>query len=174
VDNRQTPSKSGCCSGTDTAGKHIAETISGIISKHRTRKGALLPILTDIQREVGYIPEAAVIETARALGIPEAKVYSTITFYTLYSTVRKGKNVIRVCESAPCHIKGAPAIVKALENALGIRMGETTRDGLFTLEFSSCIGVCGVAPAIMVNDRVYGNLTPEMIPQILAAHRATA
>ncbi len=174
MNNRQAPSNVWCCSGPDTRGEDVVETISSIISKHQMRKGALLPILTDIQREIGCIPESAVVEVARALGIPEAKVYSTITFYTLYTTRCKGKNVIRVCESAPCHIEGAPAIVKALEKALGIRMGETTRDGMFTLEFSSCIGVCGVSPAIMINDRVYGNLTPDMIPQILAACRATA
>ena len=148
--------------------------VTRIIGKHRTRKGPLLPILSDIQKEIGYVSESAMVKIAEALDIPASKVYGAVTFYSLYATAPKGKNVIRVCESAPCHVEGARGIVEALERTLGIKMGETTPDGVFSLEFTSCIGVCGVAPAIMINDRVYGNLTPGMIPQILAACRATA
>ncbi|MCR4398856.1 MAG: NADH-quinone oxidoreductase subunit NuoE [Firmicutes bacterium] len=161
------------CGGSGNAGEQ-AERVSAIIAKHRSRKGALLPILSDIQKELGCIPQSAMVMVAESLDIPASKVYGTATFYTLYSTRPKGKNVIRVCESAPCHVKGASAVVEALERALGIRMGETTPDGMFTLEFTSCIGVCAEAPAIMINDVVYGNLAPESIPRILAEHRATA
>jgi len=154
-----------------TSAPDVVARIERAIENHRSKQGALLPILQEIQGDLGYIPEVAMIEVAESLGIPASKVYGTVTFYTLFSTRPKGKNVIRICESAPCHVEGAEAIVKALEKALGVRMGETTPDGLFTLEFTSCIGVCGVAPAIMINDRVYGNLVPERIPEILAEYR---
>ncbi|MGE5485969.1 MAG: NADH-quinone oxidoreductase subunit NuoE [Ignavibacteriales bacterium] len=162
-----------CHNGTHTAVSENA-VAARIIENHKMRKGALLPILSDIQKEIGYVSGSAMVQIAEALGIPASKIYSTATFYTLYATSPKGRNVIRVCESAPCHVEGAQAIVEALEKNLGIKMGGTTPDGLFSLEFTSCIGVCGVAPAITINDRVYGNLTPAMIPQILAAYRATA
>ncbi|NPV69127.1 MAG: NADH-quinone oxidoreductase subunit NuoE [Firmicutes bacterium] len=149
-------------------------TIERAIERHKSRKGALLPILSEIQNELGWVPESAMVRIAEALDIPASKVYGTVTFYTLYATRPKGKNVIRVCESAPCHVEGASEIVDALERALGVKMGETTPDGLFSLEFTSCIGVCGVAPAIMINDHVYGNLTPDTVRQILATYRATA
>ncbi len=161
-----------CCCGLESTGNECS--VLRIIERHRDQKSPLLPILNDIQREMGRISKSSATIVAEALNIPAARVYSVLTFYTLYSTECKGKNVIRVCESAPCHVEGAQAIVEALQSSLGIKMGQTTRDKLFSLEFTSCIGVCGVAPAIMINDRVHGNLTPGMIPQILAACKATA
>ena len=91
----------------------------------------------------------------------------TASFYTMYSFDPRGKYVIRVCESPPCHILGAQTIFKAIETKLGIKEGETTKDGFFTLEGTSCLGVCSVAPAMMINDEVYGNLDEEKIGKIL-------
>lgn len=145
--------------------------VQNIIDRHLQLEGNLLPILHAIQAELGYLPESAMAQVARALKIPLSKVYGTATFYSLFATHPKGEYVIRICESAPCHIQGAQEVIEALEKELGIKVGETTPDRKFTLELASCIGVCGVAPAIMINEQVHGNLTPAMIPGIIARYR---
>lgn len=145
--------------------------VEAIIAANQGKPGALLPILRGIQREFGYLAEADLLAVAQALGLPMSKVYGTATFYSLFALKPKGKYVIRICESAPCHVEGFPEILEAIKAELGIGLGETTPDWKFSLETTSCIGVCGVAPAIMINDEVYGNLTPEAIPQILAQYK---
>ncbi|MDP3488265.1 MAG: NAD(P)H-dependent oxidoreductase subunit E [Bacillota bacterium] len=107
---------------------------------------------------------------AEAFGVPLAKVWGVATFYSLYSTRPRGRYIIRVCESAPCHVVGAHNILTALGKTLNVRTGETTADGKFTLEVTSCLGICGVAPAIMINDTVHGNLTPELLASVLALY----
>lgn len=158
-------------------GAEMAQTIDWkekageVVAKYGARSDALLLILHELQAETNYLPEEALREVALALDIPLAKVYGVVTFYSMYSVKPRGKYVIRICESAPCHIMGAQDVIAAMEEALGIKMGETTKDGLFTLEFTSCLGVCGVAPAVMINDTVHGNLTPEAVKAILAEYR---
>jgi len=152
------------------AGCAIADRVDQIIQKHAGRPGALMPMLHDVQAALGWIPEEAMDKIAEALDIPAGKVYSTVTFYTLFSTRPTGKYIIRVCESAPCHVEGAAAVMAELERQLGVKPGETTSDGRFTLEYTSCIGICGVAPAIMVGDQVHGNLKPDMIAGVLAQY----
>lgn len=149
------------------AKKRVAE----IVARHGAREDALLAILHDVQAETNSLSESDLIEVARALDIPLSRVYGVATFYSMYSTKPRGKYIIRICESAPCHIMGAEEVIRAFEEALGIKMGETTDDGLFTLEYTSCLGICGVAPAVMINDRVHGNLTPAKVPEILAMYR---
>lgn len=145
--------------------------VSEILAKYSRRPDALVSILHDVQKEAGYLSEEAITEIASGLDIPVSKVYGVATFYTLFSTKPKGQYIIRVCENAPCHVLGAKGIVEALEKELGIPMGGTTSDGKFTLEYTSCLGVCGVAPAIMINEAVYGNLTPERVPLILKEYK---
>lgn len=145
--------------------------VDAIIARHRGRPGPLLPILQGIQEELGYLSEPAMHRVAAALELPPDQVYSVASFYSLFSTHPRGKYVIRVCENAPCHVKGASAIIAELEKALDIKAGETTPDGKFSLEFTSCVGICGVAPAIMVNEEVHGNLTPASIAQVLGQYR---
>ncbi|MBT9176587.1 MAG: NADH-quinone oxidoreductase subunit E [Firmicutes bacterium] len=107
---------------------------------------------------------------AEVFGVPEAKVWGTATFYSLYSTSPRGRHIIRVCESAPCYVVGAMDILKVLEETLDVKPGETTGDGRFTLEVASCLGVCGVAPALMVDLDVHGNLTRDRLNAILAEY----
>lgn len=107
---------------------------------------------------------------AEVFGVPEAKVWGTVTFYSLYSTSPRGRHIIRVCESAPCYVVGAMDILKSLGAMLNVQPGETTSDGRFTLEVASCLGVCGVAPALMVNMDVHGNLTRDKLAAILAEY----
>lgn len=131
----------------------------------------LLPMLHALQDDIGYLPSVVMEEVAVHLEIPVSEVYGTATFYTLYTREPLGKYVIRLCDSPPCHIEGSKKIKKAIQDHLGVEAGGTTRDGAFTFELVSCFGLCGVAPAIMVNDDVYGNLTPEAIPGILSKYR---
>ena len=138
-----------------------------IIQKFDRQRGNLIPLLHELQDALGYLSSEAMEETGIWLNVSLSDVYGTATFYTLFSLVSKGKHIIRYCDSTPCHIEGSKPIRKAIEGALGISTGETTCNGLFTLEKVSCIGLCGVAPAIMIDEDVYGNLTPEMIPGIL-------
>ena len=121
----------------------------------------LLAILHDIQdaSPEHYLSDGDLRAAADHLGLPYSFVHGVATFYTMYSLKPRGKNLIRVCQSPPCHLLGSSTISRELMQLLGIGFGETTADKLFTLEMTSCLGVCGVAPAMMVNDRVYGNLT---------------
>jgi NADH-quinone oxidoreductase subunit E len=134
----------------------------------------LLNILHDIQDASAehYLSDEDLRAAADYLGLPYSFVHGVATFYTMYSLRPRGKHLIRVCQSPPCHLLGSSTISRELIRLLGIGFGETTADKLFTLEMTSCLGVCGVAPAMMVNDRVYGNLTPERIAEVIAELRS--
>ncbi|MDH7481084.1 MAG: NADH-quinone oxidoreductase subunit NuoE [Armatimonadota bacterium] len=147
------------------------EDVKSIVAKHDAFRGNLLPILHEVQAKYGYLPESALEIIADELCIPVSEVYGTATFYTLFSIIPKGTHVIKVCNSAPCHIGGSKAILSAIKDELDIEPGEMTEDGHFSLELTSCLGVCGVGPVIMIDDDIYGNLTPEKIPEILARYR---
>jgi len=153
------------CEGTSLA--DIRECIRGF----GREQGELIPILHAVQGRYGYLTAEAMEEVADWLNIPASEVYGTATFYTLFATKPLGRHVIRLCDSPPCHIEGSVRIREALEADLGVSEGETTDDGLFTLEVISCFGLCGVAPAVMIDEDVYGNLTPEMMPAILAKYK---
>lgn len=145
-----------------------------VIKDFEPKRDNLLPILHAIQAKEGYISEEAMVAVAEHLGISVSDVYGTASFYTLFAREPKGKYTIRLCDSPPCHIEGSRFIKKAIEKELGIKPGETTEDGLFTFEIVSCLGLCGVAPAVMINEDVYGNLTPESIPNILKRYRESS
>ena len=140
-----------------------------IIKKYGNKKENLLQILHDIQNQNpdNYICKEDIYELSKEMEIPVSEIKGTASFYTMFSFTPRGKYIIRVCESPPCHLLGAQTIFEAIESKLGVKVGETTNDGLFTLEGTSCLGVCGVAPAIMINDEVYGNLNEEKIYEIL-------
>ena len=140
-----------------------------ICEKYTPEKDNLLYILHDIQdhHPQHYIPEEAVQVVAEYLNIPTNHIYGVLTFYTMYSTKPRGKNIIRLCESPPCYIKGSTNILRKLKMLLGVNTGETTKDGLFTLELCTCLGVCGNAPVMMINEDVYGDLTEEKVEEII-------
>jgi NADH-quinone oxidoreductase E subunit len=148
------------------------ETIKEIVQTYKDVRGGLIPALHALQAAYGnHLPEGALTELATGLNIPLCRIYGAVTFYTMFSTTPRGKNIIRVCESPPCHLMGAQNIIGVLEDELGIRIGETTRDGLFTLEMTSCIGACDRAPAMMINEEVYGDLTRGRIVEVLKKFR---
>jgi NADH-quinone oxidoreductase subunit E len=144
-----------------------------ILKNYEPQADNLLGILHDVQNasEEHYLTDADLRAVADFLGLAYSFVYGVASFYTMYSLQPRGRYLIRVCQSPPCHLLGSTTISRELIRLLGIGFGETTADRRFTLEMSSCLGVCGVAPAMMVNDRVYGNLTPELIAEVIAGLR---
>lgn len=144
-----------------------------IFSKYTPTKDNLICILHDIQDNdpQHYISEEAVQAISEYLKIPSNHIYGVITFYSMYSTTPRGKNIIRLCESPHCYIRGSENILRKMKNTLNVDIGETTKDKLFTLELCACLGVCGNAPVMMINEDVYGDLTEEKVDDILAKLR---
>lgn len=144
-----------------------------ICNKYAPNKDNLIQILHEIQdtHPQHYISPEAVDVVAEYLKVPANHIYGVLTFYTMYSTSPRGKNIIRLCESPPCYIKGSDNILRKLKVLLGVNTGETTKDGEFTLELCACLGVCGNAPVMMINDDVYGDLTDEKVEEIITKVR---
>ncbi|MBP2146983.1 NADH-quinone oxidoreductase subunit E [Methanofollis sp. W23] len=134
----------------------------------------LLATLQDIQEHHKYLSVESMKMVAEYLGVPESRVFGVATFYKALSLVPQGKKVIKVCNGTACHLRGAPKLVEALEKELGIKNGETTEDGLFTIQTVNCVGACAMAPVVMVNDRVYGKVTISQIPEIIEEERKDA
>jgi len=130
-------------------------------------KSSLIPILQDVQAIYGYLPESALQEIADFVGSPLSRIYGVATFYNQFRLTPLGENVIKVCRGTACHVKNSVNILFALETALNIKAGETTRDKKFTIEVVNCIGACSIAPVISVNDEYYGRLTVKDIPNII-------
>ena len=135
-----------------------------VTSRDRER---LLPLLKESQREYGYLPREAMDEMAHSLGIPIGEVFGVATFYSFLPTVHKGSQIIRICKSVPCYLQEAEMIIECVEKELRIGPGETTPDRKFSFELTNCIGACDRSPAMMINDEVYGSLTPRKISEIL-------
>ena len=129
-----------------------------IIGRSPQNATSLIAVLQNIQREFNYLPQEALIETATALNVPLSKVYGVATFYNAFSLTPRGEKVIRVCQGTACHIKGADLIVEQLEDGLGINTGETSSDLKYTLEVVNCVGVCAMAPVVVLNDKIKGNV----------------
>ena len=149
--------------------RKTVEEIYNKVSNESLEKGDVL-INTLHERQDHYknfIPVEAAEELHNITGVPLSKIYEVLSFYTMFSTKKRGEYVIRVCKSLPCHVDGGAEVVEALKNELKINFGETTEDGLFTLEQSSCLGLCGVSPVMMINEEAYGNLTPEKVKKII-------
>ena len=142
-----------------------------IINQYKDLPGGLIEAYHALQREYSFIPEDSIAYAAQIFDLPLAKAYGVATFYSYLKVGERGKNVIRICESAPCHVAGAKEVVDALEKELGIKMGESTADGKFALEFCECVGQCQATPVITVNRKPYGDVTPEKIPGILAEYK---
>ena len=129
-------------------------------------------VLLEHARDVyGYLPDQALAGLADQLGLPVVDVYAAATFYRALPMRPPGRHVIKVCQSVPCYLKNNPPVIDALEKELGIGPGQTSHDGLFSLQMVNCIGACDKAPAMMIDDTVFGDLTPESVTEILAGYR---
>lgn len=133
-----------------------------IIEECGTKESALIPILQKVQDEYRYLPQEILAFIATALDVPPATVFGVATFYAQFSLDPKGKYIIKVCDGTACHVRGNSTIIDAIRNKVGLKPGQkTTKDMRYTLEMVSCLGACSLAPAVVINDKIYGNLTPE-------------
>jgi len=145
----------------------MREQLDEIFARVDGKPSDLIPILQHIQDVLGYLPREAMTETARFLNMAETSIYGVATFYTQFLLTRPGRHRIKVCHGTACHVRGATEITKAVASQLGIGPGETTDDFEFTVEAVACFGSCALAPVMVVNDKVYGNMTPERVVEIL-------
>jgi NADH-quinone oxidoreductase subunit F len=150
----------------------ILDRLEAVIDGHRATPGNLLPVLQEAQEIMGYLPAPMQEVIAAELKVPGSNIFGTMSFYSMFTWKPKGKYIVRMCQSPPCHVNGSENMLQALQEELGLKVGETSADGLFTLELSACLGVCEVAPAMQINEVVHGNLTREKIRQVLSDYRA--
>ena len=145
----------------------MEQCLNTILSPYEGKPEELIPILQQVQTEVGYLAEPAMLEIARFTGVPESKVYAVATFYTQFRFTPIGKNHVMVCRGTACHVRGAPRILEAIEQQLKIKEGETTPDMEYSLETVACIGACGLAPTMVVNKNTHGRLNAKKVSKIL-------
>jgi NADH:ubiquinone oxidoreductase subunit E len=155
----------------------VAAVVQAAIEKHGKKHDGLIPILSEINHVFGYVPAQAFREVRNQLHDPaeqayvaESQLYALASFYDMLSTKPRGKHVIKFCENAPCHVVGGKAIWDALREKLSLNNGETTPDSKWTLVTTSCLGLCSVGPVLLVDDDMYGNVTPEQILDILGRY----
>ncbi len=154
-----------------TVGIDLA-AIDAIIDSHTegNGKGSLIAILSEIQRQCSYLPREALERVADTLAIPFSQVFGVSTFYKIFSMSPRGRHSVKVCLGTACHVKGAGLLLERLKRDLGVREGETTADGKFTLETVNCLGTCPLAPVVVVDAKYHGNTTPPKVKKILKAH----
>jgi NADH:ubiquinone oxidoreductase subunit E len=156
----------------------LDEVVQRAVEHQGAQRASVIPILSEINETFGYIPVESLGKIRRLINAPEeglfladSHLYATASFYSMFSLKPLGKHVIRFCESAPCHVVGAREVIEAIQNHLGIQVGETTEDKEWTLLTTSCIGMCSVGPVFLVDDEIYGNVTPERVPAILEKYQ---
>ena len=160
----ETKETQGCCCGGN---KDRFAKVDEILAHYNGLKGALIPVLQEAQGAYGFLPKDIISRIAQTLKIPVSQVYGVVTFYSQFHLNPRGRNIIRVCQGTACHVRGAKAVLKALEDELRIAPGQTTTDERFTLETVACLGACGLAPVLMINDDTHGRLTPETVCKLL-------
>ena len=133
-----------------------------------TTKGELIRVLHRAQGIFGYLPKEVQVHVAKRLDVPVSKVYGVVSFYSFFTMNPKGKYDVSVCLGTACYVRGADRILEAITKKIGIGVGETTEDAKFSLRTLRCVGACGLAPVVMINDKVYGRVTPEMVDSIIA------
>ncbi len=144
--------------------------IDEIIEKYKDKKGAVIPVLEEVQVIVGYLPKEVLSRVADGLNISRSIVYGIVTFYSFFSIKPRGKNVIRVCLGTACYVKGAETILDRIKEVLKVEVSEITEDKRFSLEAVRCVGACGLAPVMMINEDVQGHLEPGKIDKILEGY----
>lgn len=153
--------------GSSTDPRSNADELQDIYQRYAGQRSELIPILQDIQDVFGYIPEDAMAETARFLGVRPSAVYGVVTFYAQFYLTRQGKHRVKVCQGTACHVRGGRSIMRAVRKKLGIKAGQTTEDYQFSLEKVACFGSCALAPVVVVDGKVHGRMTPRRAEKLL-------
>lgn len=144
--------------------------VKDILKKYPREKRYTLALLQDIQKEFSYIPKGTLNMVSEYVDTPVSKLYGMATFYKALSLTPKGKHVITVCDGTACHVRGASSVLEEVQKLLKIMPGETTKDGKFSLQIVNCLGSCAIAPVMVVDEKFYGKLTPNMIKEILSEY----
>lgn len=151
--------------------RHLFDKLDNFIDSLHTKDGSLIQVLHHAQEIFGFLPKEVQLYIAKSLNIPPSKVYGVVSFYSYFTTEPKGKYKISVCLGTVCFVKGSDKILEQFEKELGIKVGETTDDLLFSLEGLRCVGACGLAPVVVINGKVYGQVKPGDVSNILDSYR---
>ena len=146
----------------------MREKLLPILEKYRGHKEALIPVLQQVQAELGYLPEEAISEVAHFLGLSRSEIYGVASFYAQFRFERQGEHAVRVCQGTACHVRGGLRIMTTVEQKLGIHPGGTTEDYKFSLEKVACFGSCALAPVMVVDKKVYGRMTTVKAREVLS------
>lgn len=150
--------------------KKITVEIRNLVDKWKDKEGNLIMILHEIQNQHGYVPRELALELSGLLDVPLARIYEVITFYNFFKLTPPGKHKIAVCMGTACYLKGAPDILKEIKTILSVEEGKTTQDGNFYLDVVRCLGCCGLAPVMMIDDKVYGKVKKQEVMEILSKY----
>ena len=145
----------------------MEEQLQEIFSTYGGREEELIPVLQAVQGKLGYLPDEAMQRIAEFTRVPESRVFSVATFYTMFRFSPIGRHHCMVCRGTACHVKGAPRILEKVKDRLNVDEGETTEDGEFSLETVACIGACGLAPTMVINESTFGRLTKKRVEQVI-------
>ena len=144
--------------------------VDAIIERHRAKPGSLIPVLEEIQEAIGYLPKPILERVATGLRIPFSEVYGVVTFYSFFTMVPRGKHTVRCCLGTACYVRGGSKLLETLREKLKIEPGETTQDRQFSLETVRCLGACGLAPVVVVDEDTHRQMKPSKIPGVLDAY----
>ena len=158
--------------GGDVSEQTLEEQFNELLEHYRGERGALVPLLQGAQAIFGWLPKDVMVRVAEGAGEPLSMVLGVATFYSQFRLKPHAKNTIRCCHGTACHVSGAPLISQEVERCLGVHAGENTEDMLFTVEEVHCVGACGMAPVVMINDRAHGKLTPDKAVAVVKEFRA--
>jgi len=150
--------------------EQLDEKLKSLIGEWKDKEGSLIMVLHAVQNHFGYVPREVSLQLSRLLEVPLARIYEVITFYNYFKLEPPGKHKISVCLGTACYLKGAPVILEEVKSILSINEGETTKDGLFHLDVVRCLGCCGLAPVMMVDDKVYGKVTKGQVMEIVSKY----
>lgn len=153
-----------------TGKPELDEALRPIVERFKGGKGITIPLLAAVQEKLGYLSPEALDFLSKELDIPAAEMFGVATFYAMFRLQPQGKHVVRLCRGTACHVQGSLRVGEMLQRHLNVKEGETTGDGLFTLQFVACLGCCSLAPVMMVDDEVHGRLTPEKAVEILESY----
>ena len=145
----------------------MEEQLKAVFASYKGEKNELIPVLQDVQEELGYLPEEAMQRVARFVRVPESKVFGVATFYARFHLNPRGKHIVRLCCGTACHVRGAKKVADKVKDVLKIGVGETTGDMKFTYEEVACIGACGLAPVMTIDEKTFGKLNPEKTRDII-------
>ncbi|MFA9397290.1 MAG: NADH-quinone oxidoreductase subunit NuoE [Clostridiaceae bacterium] len=154
------------CCGNQADDERLA-LVPDIVNKYKNIKGPLIPVLHEIQSMFGYLPEPSLKIASEILDISMSEIYGVATFYSQFNLEPKGEHIIKVCLGTACYVKGSQEIIEKISSELDVEVGKTTKDGKFTLEAARCLGACGLAPVMTIDDKVYGRLVTDDVSRIL-------